>query len=119
MSRNIPFFEFFAELSASPELRLRLTGAELTHGCIDQGERSIDLDMTVKSPLDQGGVQSLEETLRAVYGFQKVALHVTCAAPPPPAPSPAPQSGGGAKAAPKKKPGKILMGNPEIGRAHV
>ncbi len=112
MSRNIPFFEFFAELSASPELRLRLAGAELTHGRIDQGERSIDLDMTVKSPLDQGGAQSLEETLRAVYGFQKVALHVTCAAPPPPAPSPAPQSGGGAKAAPKKKPGKILMGNP-------
>ena len=112
MSRNIPFFEFFAELSASPELRLRLTGAELTHGRIDQGERSIDLDMTVKSPLDQGGVQSLEETLRAVYGFQKVALHVTCAAPPPPAPSPVSQSGGGAKAAPKKKPGKILMGNP-------
>ena len=112
MSRNLPFFEFFAELSAAPELRLRLAGAELTHGRIDQGERSIELDMTVKSPLDQGGVQGLEETLRAVYGFQKVALNVTCTAPPPPVPSPAPQSGGGAKAAPKKKPGKILMGNP-------
>ena len=67
MSRNIPFFEFFAELSASPELRLRLAGAELAHGRIDQGERSMELDMMVKSPLDQGGVQSLEETLRAAY----------------------------------------------------
>ncbi len=61
MSRNIPFFEFFAELSAASELRLRLAGAELTHGCIDQGERSIQLDMMVKSPLDPENIHSLEE----------------------------------------------------------
>ena len=47
MSRNIPFFEFFAELSASPELRLRLAGAELTHGCISPGDRSIQLDLKI------------------------------------------------------------------------
>ena len=109
MSRNIPFFEFFAELSAAPELRLRLAGAELTHGCIDPAERSICLDMTVRNPLEREELQSLEETLKAVYGFQRVELNVTCTAPPP---APVPQSGGAAKAAPQKKPGKILMGNP-------
>ena len=113
MSRNIPFFEFFAELSASPELRLRLAGAELTHGRIDRGGLSIQLDMTVKSPLDPEALHSLEETLKAVYGFQRAELNVTCTAPPPsPAPGPAPQGGGAPKAAPKKKLGKILMGNP-------
>ena len=110
MSRNIPFFEFFAELSASPELRLRLAGAELTHGCISPGDRSIQLDLTVKTPLGQEDLRSLEEKLRAVYGFERAELNVTCTAPPPPAPASAPQ-GGGSKAAPKKM-GKILMGNP-------
>ena len=77
MSRNIPFFEFFAELSVAPELRLRLAGAELTHGCIDQAERSIQLDMKVKSPLDQETLQQLREALKGVYGFQRVELNVT------------------------------------------
>ena len=112
MSRNIPFFEFFAELPASPELRLRLAGAELTHGRIDRGDLSIQLDMTVKSPLAPEALHSLEETLKAVYGFQRAELNVTCTAPPPPAPGHAPQGGGPPKAAPKKKAGKILMGNP-------
>ncbi len=111
MSRNIPFFEFFAELSASAELRLQLAGAELTHGCIDRGGLSIQLDMTVKTPLDQETVRSLEETLKSVYGFQKVELNVACS-PPPPAAPPLSSGGGAAKAVPKKKPGKILMGNP-------
>ena len=62
MSRNIPFFEFFAELSAASELRLRLAGAELTHGRIDQGDLSIQLDMTVKSPLAPEALHSLEES---------------------------------------------------------
>ena len=93
MSRNIPFFEFFAELPASPELRLRLAGAELTHGRIDQGDLSIQLDMTVKCPLAPEALHSLEETLKAVYGFQRAELNVTCTAPPPPAPGPAPQGG--------------------------
>ena len=71
MSKNIPFFELFAELSASPELRLRLSGAELTHGRIDQGERSIQLDMTVQVPLEPEELRSLEETLKAIYGFAR------------------------------------------------
>ena len=112
MSRNIPFFEFFAELPASPELRLRLAGAELTRGRIDRKDLSIQLDMTVKSPLAPEALHSLEETLKAVYGFQRAELNVTCTAPPPPAPGHAPQGGGPPKAAPKKKAGKILMGNP-------
>ena len=37
MSRNIPFFEMFTELQLSPELRLKLAGAELTGAAIDQG----------------------------------------------------------------------------------
>ena len=111
MSRNIPFFEMFAELPAPAELRLRLAGAEITHACIDQAEGAIVLDTAVKTPLSQEDLRELEETLKAVYGFRKAALNVTCTAPPPPAASPAPQ-GGGDKAAPKKKPGKILMGKP-------
>ena len=35
MSRNIPFFEMFAELQLSGELRLKLSGAELTGARID------------------------------------------------------------------------------------
>ena len=112
MSRNIPFFEFFAGLPASPELRLRLAGAELTHGLIDRGELSIQLDMTVKTPLEPETLREAEEALKAAYGFQKVELNAVCAALPPAAPAPASQGGGGSKAAPKKKPGKVLMGNP-------
>ena len=37
MSRDIPFFEMFTELQLSPELRLKLAGAELNGAAIDQG----------------------------------------------------------------------------------
>ena len=106
MSKNIPFFELFAELSASPELRLRLSGAELTHGRIDQGERSIQLDMTVQVPLEPEELRSLEETLKAIYGFARAEIKAVCPAPPPPPPEPV------SKAKTAKKTGKVLMGKP-------
>ena len=53
MSRNIPFFEMFAELQLSGELRLKLAGAELTGACIDQGiydTRRIRKGLPLKDP---------------------------------------------------------------------
>ena len=84
MSRNIPLFELFAELSALPELRLRLAGAELTYACIDRAGPSICLDMSVKAPVGQESLQGLEEALKAVYGFEKVELRTICSSPPEP-----------------------------------
>ena len=36
MSREIPFFELFAQLQLSPELRLKLLGAVIASACIHQ-----------------------------------------------------------------------------------
>ena len=43
MSKNIPFFEMFAELRLSGALRLKLAGAVLTGACIDQAAMTIKL----------------------------------------------------------------------------
>ena len=51
MSKDIPFFEMFTELQLSGELRLKLAGAVLPGACIDQGQLSMVLRLTVKSPL--------------------------------------------------------------------
>ena len=59
MSRNIPFFEMFAELQASPELRLRLAGALLTYAQISQKDLSIELRLTVRDALTPEELQSL------------------------------------------------------------
>ena len=53
MARNIPFFDMFAELQLSSELRLKLLGAELTGATIDQAAMSITLQLNVKHPLPE------------------------------------------------------------------
>ena len=67
MSRNIPFFEMFAELQASPELRLRLAGALLTYAQISQKDLSIELRLTVRDALTPEELQSLKSMIGAVY----------------------------------------------------
>ena len=109
MSRNIPFFEMFTELQLSPELRLKLAGAELTGAAIDQGEMSIRLQLTVKSQLGEEDAQIIRDALGAVYGFSKVEMDIACKAPETPRP-PASAPGGGKGG--KSSFGKVLMGNP-------
>ena len=74
MSRNIPFFEMFAELQLSGELRLKLAGAELTGACIDQAAMTIKLLLTVKSVLSGEDLQSVKDAIRTVYGFTGVDI---------------------------------------------
>ena len=111
MSRNIPFFEMFTELQLSPELRLKLAGAELTGAAIDQGEMSIRLQLTVKSQLSEADAQGIREALRAVYGFSRVEMDVTCKAPEAVRPAPAASASKGGKGG-RPAGGKVLMGNP-------
>ena len=111
MSRNIPFFEMFAELQLSGELRLKLAGAELTGACIDQAAMTIKLLLTVKSVLSEEDLQSVKDAIRTVYGFTGVDIDVTCKAPESVRPAsvqtaPAASKGG------KPAVGKVLMGNP-------
>ncbi|WP_297871360.1 PolC-type DNA polymerase III [uncultured Oscillibacter sp.] len=81
MSRNIPFFEMFAELQASPELRLRLAGALLTYAQISQKDLSIELRLTVRDALTPEELQSLKSMIGAVYGFSHVEIAETVAEP--------------------------------------
>ena len=81
MSRNIPFFEMFAELQLSAELRLKLAGAELTGACIDQAAMTIRLLLTVRTALSEEDLQSVKDAIGAVYGFTSVDIDMTCKAP--------------------------------------
>ena len=60
MSREIPFFELFAQLQLSPELRLKLLGA-----------------MIVKHPLEPSDLDELNSTIRNGYGLNVVRFRVT------------------------------------------
>ena len=44
MSKEIPFFELFAQLQLSPELRLKLLGAVIASACIHQDTLSMELN---------------------------------------------------------------------------
>ena len=111
MSRNIPFFDMFAELQLSSELRLKLLGAVLTGATIDQSAMSITLQLTVKNPLPEEEIQNLQACIKAVYGFVKVEINVTCQAPDPMKSSSSGAAPAGGKSASKPS-GKIIMGNP-------
>ena len=114
MSKTIPFFEMFAELQLSGELRLKLAGAMLSGAVIDQGELSMSLQMTVRTPLGEEDLAELKRLIAAVYGFRRVEVSVTCKAadapraPSAPVPS-APAGNGGKKEGGKVS--KILMGS--------
>ena len=107
MSKNIPFFEMFAELKVSAELRLRLAGTEVTHAWIDLTDKSIRMDLNTKNELAEEEIQHVKDALCVTYGFVSAELAIQYDAPPPP-PAPAPSKSNGK---PVKKTGKILMGN--------
>lgn len=97
MAGNIPFFDMFAELQLSGELRLKLSGAEITGAVIDQGKMTISLDLTARTPMTEEDTRALETLIRGVYGFSQVQIHLTAPAAPraaaPAEASPAPTSG--------------------------
>ncbi len=115
MSRNIPFFEMFTELQTSPELRLMLAGALLTEACIDQGDRSISLHMSVENTLSSGDLERLRAALQAVYGFSRV--EIACKAPERAAPAPSEPGRERKSSGGEKKTGKVLMGGPIKGKS--
>lgn len=113
MAKHIPFFEMFAELQLSGELRLKLAGAMLTGAVIDRERLSMALQVTVQSPLSETDIEDLGQVIKTIYGFQSVELAVTCKAPEMPRPSATqptgPVSSGGGKREGTKV-SKILMG---------
>ena len=119
MARNIPFFDMFAELQLSGELRLKLAGAEITGAVIDQGKMTISLDLTARTPMSEADAHALEPLIRGVYGFSAAEVHLTAPAEPqaaaPAESAPAPSSG-------KDKQGggvsKVLLGKPIKGRTN-
>ena len=113
MGKNIPFFEMFAELQLSGELRLKLAGAELTGAVIDQGQMSMDLKLTARTAMTGEDVEKLKQLIMGVYGFHHVDIALTCRVPEPPA-APAVQRAAPSAAGGKKetKVSKILLGKP-------
>ena len=108
MARDIPFFEMFAELQLSSELRLKLAGAMLTGASIDQATLTMLLRLTVRTVLSDSDLEELKELLEAVYGFRTVEIELTTKLPEErkdfQQASAAPAGG--------KEGGKVLMGNP-------
>ena len=110
MSREIPFFELFAQLQLSPELRLKLLGAVIASACIHQDTLSMELAMTVKHPLEPTDLDELTSAIRNGYGLNEVRFRVTLKEEQLPsqwkaAAAPSAPSGGGPS-------GPVLMGNP-------
>ena len=107
MSRDIPFFEMFAELQASPELRLKLAGAAVLAAAIGQSDRSISLRLSVKSQLQPEDTEALQKALQEAYGFAAAKVETVFAEPSFSAAPPKPAGTAG-----KPKSGKVLMGSP-------
>ena len=76
MTKTIPFFEMFAELQVSAELRLRLAGAQIKHVWINLADAFIRLQMSMKNELSDGDRRNLQDTFQRVYGFQKAELEI-------------------------------------------
>ncbi len=117
MARDIPFFEMFAELQLSSELRLKLAGAVLTGASIDQATLTMLLRLTVRSVLTEADLADLKRLLKAVYGFRTVEIDLTTKLPEERKDfqqAAAPASGG--KKEGGSKVSKVLMGNPIKGR---
>ena len=110
MSREIPFFELFAQLQLSPELRLKLLGAVIASACIHQDTLSMELAMIVKHPLEPSDLDELNSAIRSGYGLNEVRFRVTLKEEQLPSQwkavaAPSAPSGGGPS-------GPVLMGNP-------
>ena len=63
MSREIPFFELFAQLQLSPELRLKLLGAVVVSACIQRESLSMELALTVRHPLDAADLDEMNAAM--------------------------------------------------------
>jgi len=106
MAGNIPFFNMFAELQTYPELRLKLSGAELTGASIDQASMSITLKLQTKVVLQEADLAVAQEAICKAYGFNRVEIEYTCLEPV------ASQSHGASSSESdgKKPAGKIILG---------
>ena len=114
MSENIPFLKMFPRLTLPAESRLKLTGAEVTGGCIDCAAQCVTLRVTARTPLSGEEVDQLRRDIRAVYGFERAELDLTVL---PGAAAekaaPAAKDAAPSRGAPAKpRTGKVLMGNP-------
>ena len=109
MSREIPFFELFAQLQLSPELRLKLLGTVIASACIHQDTLSMELAMIVKHPLEPSDLDELNSAIRSGYGLNEVMVCLTLKEEQAPsqrkAAAVAPSAAGGPT-------GPVLMGNP-------
>ena len=72
MSRDIPFFEMFAELQLSGELRLHLAGAVIHGARIDQAALTLALHLITRAALAEAELEELKRLLMGVYGFRQV-----------------------------------------------
>ena len=77
MSREIPFFELFAQLQLSPELRLKLLGAVVVSACIQRESLSMELALTVRHPLDAADLDEMNAAIRRGYGLNDVKIRLT------------------------------------------
>ena len=113
MSKEIPFFELFAQLQLSPELRLKLLGALVVSACIHRETLSMELAVTVKHPLEPADLDELNAAIRSGYGLNDVKVRLTLKEEQAPsqrkAAAAAPSAAGGPT-------GPVLMGNPIKGK---
>ena len=114
MSENTPFLKMFPRLTLPAESRLKLTGADVTGGCIDCAAQCVTLRVTARTPLSGEEVDQLRRDIRAVYGFERAELDLTVL---PGAAAekaaPAAKDAAPSRGAPAKpRTGKVLMGNP-------
>lgn len=77
MSREIPFFELFAQLQLSPELRLKLLGAVVVSACIQRESLSMELALTVRHPLEPADLDEMNAAIRRGYGLNDVKIRLT------------------------------------------
>ena len=112
MSREIPFFELFAQLQLSPELRLKLLGAVVVSACIQRESLSMELALTVRHPLEPADLDEMNAAIRRGYGLNDVKIRLTLKEEQPPSQrktTPEQAAGGGPT-------GPVLMGNPIKGK---
>ena len=76
MSRNIPFFEMFTELQLSPELRLKLAGAELTGAPVKATDLRGGAAM-INAGLVARGSTEIEDIVYIERGYEDVVEKVT------------------------------------------
>ena len=112
MAQKVPFFHLFTGLDLPQEVHMKLAEAVIDSGVICQDDQTVELHITVCTPLGEADTEVLRRQLADHYGLRKVELVVACQAAPVSAPEAAsPSSGEG-----KKDSGKVLLGKPIRGK---